>query len=224
MLKIEQSELNDFYSRWAPQYMAEFQQALAKEGRWILEKDYFGPILEAEGWDYERLEQDTNFWHYYKNTMEALGLEEPHAERLKKLEVEAQAYLSEFFQCNQMPSFNTDMQINTNAHEWIVGDKVIRMDIKKGFFIERAGRHAICPEGVSVEITRYWLHMRGPSFTGNGQALLLNIWGDFTNAKTIHDIFDISVLPIGTTGAMPKMKSMRRTKTEMRKLKEKEEK
>lgn len=220
MLEIENSELERFFSQHTPEYMAELSKSLNETGQWLLERDYFGPILEAEGWDYERLENDTNFWHYYKKVMEALDIEEPHAEHLKKLETEAEAYLSQFFQCNQMPAFNSDKQINTNAHEWVVGDQVVRMEIKEGFFIERAGRHAICSDGVSVEISRYWLHMRGPSFTGDGQALLLNIWGDFTNAKTIHDIFDISVLPLGTTGTKPKTKSMKQTKKEMKKLKE----
>lgn len=220
MLEIERSELNDFYKKWAPKYMAELRKSLAKDDKWIFEADYMGPILQAEGWNYERLENDTNFWHYYKETMEALGLEEPNAEHLKKLKKEAEEYLSKFFKCDVPLAFNSNKQINTDAHEWVVGEKVVRMEIKTGFFIERAGRHAICKEGVSVELSRYWLHMRGPFSVGDGQALLLNIWGDFTNAKTIHDIFSIAELPLGTTGSAPKTKSMKKTKREMKMLKE----
>ncbi len=221
MLEVEKSALDDFYKKWRPKYMKKFQKMLDEECRWLSEAEFMRPILEEEGWDYARCEEDTNFWHYYKVTMEALGIEEPNAEHLKRLEKEAEEYLSEFFTCDVPLAINSNKQINTNAHEWIVGDKIIRMEIKTGFFIERAGRHAICKEGVSVELSRYWLHMRGPFSVGDGQALLLNIWGDFTNAKTIHDIFSISELPLGTTGTKPKTKSMKQTKKEMKMLKEK---
>ena len=206
---FQNSSLDEVMTRAIKDYM-KGRRRDPETGYWNDEAEFIGEILKAEGWTYERCETDSNFWFYYDKILDALNIVEPSADKLQALADEASELLHRYFKSDTTMKSNTKLHTDTDAKEWSSGDETVRIEAKRGFYIERAGIWLDPHDGITVTVNRYWMHVYGEN--GNDKILLFNIWGDFTLAESILDVLNVT----NTTGQEPKYKSMKETQNEFK--------
>ena len=209
---FQNSPLDEVMTRAIKKYMQERRRD-PETGYWNDEAEFIGEKLKAEGWTYERCEQDLNFWFYYDKILDALNIVEPSADKLNTLADEACELLCRYFKINTTMKTTTKLHVDTDAKEWSSGDETVRIEAKRGFYIERAGIWLDPHDGITVTVNRYWMHVYGKNRTD--KILLFNIWGDFTQAESVLDVLNVT----NTIGPKPQYKSMKETQNEIKKIK-----